>query len=307
VDFKLTVETFQGILQLPLIAPAITLGGRESKLIVTNYQFGSSALTFSTATILFGGVIDGRDVLFLHGPASQAHEFALPLTGTPNPWLHAESAGLVIMENNSDNARLGTVINLLPGIEGLVTIYDSDTQLVLFADSRTAATFWAPSLDGAAGDPFRAFWDVGTTAAVLVGGPYLVRSAALEQGGARLALRGDLKEGVRLTVIAPRRVRSITWNGMDVGGGDLDLVTGSAPVFDLAPRVGLAGVRVAQLSGWRYANSLPEIGVGFDDAGWIVADHTETNVPEKMWYGDGRVLYGCDYGLCVLFPPVFYT
>jgi hypothetical protein len=94
---------------------------------------------------------------------------------------------------------------------------------------------------------------------------------------------------------------------MDVGGGDLDLVTGSAPVFDLAPRVGLAGVRVPQLSGWRYANSLPEIGVGFNDAGWIVADHTETNVPEKMWYGDGRVLYGCDYGLCVLFPPVFYT
>ncbi|KAF8173226.1 glycoside hydrolase family 35 protein [Mycena galopus ATCC 62051] len=292
-DFHLTVDTLHGTLQLPLIAPAITLGGRESKVIVADYKFGRSALTFSTAAILFAGVIGGRDVLFLHGPASQAHEFALLLTGTPNPWLH-ESA-LVITTQPSES-RLGTVVSLLPGIDGLVTVYDSDTQLILFADSPAAAAFWAPPLHGAVEDPFSAFWGIGTTSAVLVGGPYLVRGAALEQDGARLALRGDLKEGVRLTVIAPRGVRSITWNGIDVGGGDL--VAGGVPVFGLDTRAALAAVRVPELTGWRYADSLPEIKAEFDDAGWTVADHTETNVPEKMWYGDGRVLYGCDYGFC---------
>ncbi|KAJ6585751.1 glycoside hydrolase family 35 protein [Mycena capillaripes] len=298
VDFKLTVDTLQGTLQLPLIAPAITLGGRESKTIVTDYKFGASVLTYSTAAILFSGVIDGRDVLFLHGPASQAHEFALPFTGTPNPWFRTTTTAAVT-RHVSAHARVGTVISVLPGLDGFVTIYDSDTQLVLLADTRTAATFWAPPLAGASGDPFRAFWGFGTDAAVLVGGPYLVRSAALEAGGARLALRGDLREGVRLTVVGPRGVRSITWNGEDVGGGDFDFVVGgSTRVFNVAPRMTVAGVRIPQLEGWRYANSLPEVGAAFDDAGWIVANHTRTNVPEKMSYGDGRVLYGCDYGFC---------
>jgi hypothetical protein len=54
---------------------------------------------------------------------------------------------------------------------------------------------------------------------------------------------------------------------------------------------------VPELEGWRYADSLPEIRAGFDDKSWTMADHRETNAPEKMWYGDGRVLYGCDYGL----------
>lgn len=295
MKFKLTVDMLQGTLQLPLITPAITLGGRESKTIVTDYTFGASALTYSTTAIFFAGVVDGRDILFLHGPTSQAHEFALSFTGTPNPWFHNLASPLVA---HYAHATAGTVISLLPGIDGLVTIYDSDTQLILFADTGTAATFWAPTLAGADADPFRAFWGIGTTAAVLVGGPYLVRGAALEAGGTRLALSGDLKEGVRLTVVGPRSVRSITWNGMDVGGGDF--VGSGMRVVDVGPRVALKGLPVPDLEGWRYADSLPEIREGFDDKSWTTADHTVTNVPEKMWYGDGRVLYGCDYGLYVI-------
>ncbi|KAJ7133272.1 glycoside hydrolase family 35 protein, partial [Mycena epipterygia] len=296
VDFKLTVDTLQGSLQLPLVASNITLGGRQSKTIVTDYKFGSSTLSYSTATVLFAGVIDGRDVLFLHGAAFQEHEIALHLTGTPNPWLHpwlhAAASRLVKLSSSP----IGTVVSFLPGINGLVTIYDSDTQLILFADTRTAATFWAPPLASARDDPFRAFWGLGTNSSVLVGGPYLVRGAVLE--GTALALTGDLREAVRLTVVAPRGVRSITWNGMDVGGGDLVALASGVLVLNLAPRAALAGVRVPELTGWRFKDSLPEIGVGYDDATWAVADHTETNVPEKMWYGDGRVLYGCDYGFC---------
>ncbi|KAF7375372.1 hypothetical protein MSAN_00424700 [Mycena sanguinolenta] len=297
VNFKLSVDTLQGRLQLPLVAPAITLAGRESKVIVADYAFGHSTLAYSTAAVFFAGIIDGRDVLFLHGSASQAYEFALQFTGTPNPWLLESSAHLIT--SRSTDAHIGTIITLLPGVEGLVTIYDSDTQLILFADTPTAATFWAPALNGAVADPFRAFWGIGTTDSVLVGGPYLVRSAALEQDGTLLALRGDLKEDVRLTVIGPRGVRSITWNGLDIGGGDFMPASGVS-VYSLDTRASFAAaaVRVPKLTGWRYADSLPEIGAEFDDSEWKVADNTETNVPEKMWYGDGRVLYGCDYGFC---------
>ncbi|KAJ7747170.1 glycoside hydrolase family 35 protein [Mycena maculata] len=297
VDFKLTVDTRQGMLQLPLVAPAITLGGRQSKVIVTDYTFGRSTLAYSTAAVLFAGEIGERDVVFLHGTPAHAHEIALHLTGTPNPWLRPLPRGVTV-HADALGAGVGTVISFLPGAsaEGLVTVYDSDTQLVLFADSHTAATFWAPVLMGAPADPFAAFWGLGTNSSVLVGGPYLVRGAALEQDGMMLALRGDLREGVRLTVVAPPGVHAVTWNGVDVGGADL--VASGVWVGDVAPRAALASVRVPALDGWRYSDSLPEIGADFDDGRWVLANRTDTNVPEKMWYGDGRVLYGCDYGFC---------
>ncbi|KAJ7627105.1 glycoside hydrolase family 35 protein [Roridomyces roridus] len=298
VSFKLTIpalDTESGEVTLPVIAPGITLGGRQSKVIVTDYKFGAhSRMAWTTASIAFAGVIGGRDIILLHGDATQHHEVAMEFSGTPNPWLQSHQDSLL----RRATVGMGTVVHFLPGIDGLVSVYDSDTQLVLFADSKTAATFWAPAL--ASDGPFGAFWGIGTNESVLVGGPYLVRDAELEEGGKRLALSGDLKEAVRLTLVLPPSVRSVTWNGEDLGGSDLAASSVATGVFEieLAPRAALVAVDVPALEGWRYRDSLPEIMEDFDDAGWVVADRTETNVPEKMWYGDGRVLYGCDYGFC---------
>ncbi|EEB95866.1 hypothetical protein MPER_05099, partial [Moniliophthora perniciosa FA553] len=55
---------------------------------------------------------------------------------------------------------------------------------------------------------------------------------------------------------------------------------------------------VIELGPWKYADSLPEIRDYFDDSDWVEANHTQTNIPHRMLYGDGRVLYGCDYGSC---------
>jgi len=52
------------------------------------------------------------------------------------------------------------------------------------------------------------------------------------------------------------------------------------------------------LSGWKFNNSLPEILSSFDDSEWEVANHTTTNIPFPMYYGDGKITYGCDYGYC---------
>ncbi|KAF7335702.1 Glycoside hydrolase family 35 protein [Mycena venus] len=255
VDFKLTVKTLDGTLQIPLIASAITLDGRESKVIVAFHRFGaSSRLTYSTAAILFAGVIGGGTSSSCTGPHPRStigmrrqHQFPL---GT------------------------GTVISLLPGVDGLVTVYDSDTQLILFADTATAATFWAPALEGAAGDPFRAFWDVGTTAAVLVGGPYLVRE---RRPGAGRDAPGVAR--------GPQGGRAVDcyW-----AAGDKEYYVERDGY--LAPRVALAPVRVPELTGWRYADSLPEIEVGFDDKEWTVADRTENecagaDVNVVLWRG----------------------
>lgn len=179
-----------------------------------------------------------------------------------------------------------------------MTVYDSDTQLVLFADTDTATTFWSPLIAGSASDPLRNYWQFGTNTSILVGGPYLVRNATIS--GSTLALRGDLNTSAMLTVIAPKSVKSITWNGQRVDG-DLsaasDLSSQGAFVGTLQTSVTAKGISVPKLTGWKFNDSLPEITKGFDDSSWITANHTTTNIPLKPYYGDGRILYGCDYGL----------
>jgi hypothetical protein len=299
--FKLNVTAAGAALQIPVVVPAITLGGRESKVIVTDYSFGSkSKVSYSTAQIFYAGTLDGRDVLFLHGNSTQDHETALTLTGTPNKaHLNPPASPFQLTNGNANVAAGTTVVSFMTGINGLVTVWDSDTQLILFADSDTVATFWSPVLAGKNSDPLRNFWGIGTNTSILVGGPYLVRDATLT--GSTLALRGDLKTDVRLTVIAPRNVRSITWNGQRVSSD----VAASSSVTQFGAFVGqlratsaLQGIKVPKLSGWKFQDSLPEIQSSFDDSSWTVANHTTTNIPLKPYYGDGRILYGCDYGFC---------
>lgn len=125
--FKLDVTTSAGTLQIPQVISSVTLGGRESKVIVTNYAFGSSRLLYSTASVFFAGSIGGRDILFLHGNSTQEHETALTLQGIPNELI--PQSGLISKTNTSPNT---TIVSFLSGIEGLVTVWDSDTQLVCF-------------------------------------------------------------------------------------------------------------------------------------------------------------------------------
>lgn len=301
--FKLNA-TISGVeAQIPISVPAITLGGRESKVIVTGYTFGaSSKVAYSTAQVFYAGTIDKRDILFLHGNSSQDHETALKLTGTPNK-LHVNQSPLVTLTANPTGLLEGnTIVGFGAGIEGLVTVWDSNTQLILYADSETAATFWNPVIAGDSKDPLRNYWGVGTNESILVGGPYLVRDATLS--GSKLALRGDLKTDVRLTVIAPKSIRSITWNGErvseDVAAASA-ITSSGAFVGQLKLSNSFGGVQIPKLTNWKFKDSLPEVQKGFNDNSWTVANHTTTNIPLKPYYGDGRVLYGCDYGLSVSF------
>lgn len=283
------MKTSQGTLNLPLVS-SLTLGGRQSKLIVTDYAFGESRLLYSTAQIFFAGIIDGRDVVFFYGDSSQEHEAALKFSGTPNR-LDDIHPFVAMQKTYSDT----TIISFLPGIEGLITVYDSDTQLVLFADRGTAATFWAPMIAGPEQQELSNFWSFGSNQSILVGGPYLIRDARIE--GVELALTGDLKDAARLTLIAPKAIRRITWNG-DLLVSDVKLLDLSVFVAQLETKSSITSkISVPRLTGWKYKDSLPEISGSYDDSLWTVADHTSTNIPWKPYYGDGTVLYGCDYKL----------
>lgn len=286
--FKLNVTTSTGNFEVPRFTSGITLGGRQSKIIVTDYPFGSSSkVLYSTAQVLFAGQIGGRDVLFLYGDPTHESEVALTLSGAPR----IQGAELSSVSSNGV-----TTVTFLPGIQGLITIWDSSEQLVLYSDTNTAGTFWSPEIPASDSVEFANYWQFGTNSSILVGGPYLVRNATIS--GSTLALRGDLSDSVQLTVIAPDDVKTVTWNGIPISSdvtAVLNLTAQGGFVAQLKPSSMVLGFAPPALTNWRYADSLPEIRSGFSDANWTLANHTTTNIPFKPYYGDGRVLYGCDY------------
>ncbi|KAM5536286.1 hypothetical protein V8D89_010063 [Ganoderma adspersum] len=294
ISFTLSVPSSQGALTLPQTTGSIALNGRQSKLIVTDYAFGANgSLLYTTASIFFAGTIGARDVLFLLGDADQSHEFALTLTGAGGA--RSPSSRLQFANSSSTAAAGVTTVAIAPGSAGLVTVWESPTQLVLFADPATAATFWAPAVKSATTatvSGLEAFWQFGTNTTVLVGGPHLVRNATIE--GSTVALRGDLNATVALTVVAPPAVREVTWNGERVDVRE----EGAFLTGQLTQSAGVGEVRVPALTGWKFADSLPEIQSGFYDGSWTIANKTTTNIEVQPLFGDGRVLYGCDYGFC---------
>ena len=278
------MPTSVGTLTLPQLVANITLNGRQSKVIATDYTFGSkSHLLYSTAGIFFAGTIGTRDVLFLFGDTDQSHEFAFTHSGANT-----------IHNNLPPRIRLSikgsqTVVSVYPGKSGLVPVFESASQLVLFSDPVTAATFWAPTVSSHdSSNPLKNYFQFGSNSTMLVGGPYLVRNATITRNG-ELALRGDVNASTPLTVIAPHEVHAISWNGkrVHVASNEGAILRTERLLFDDKE----TAIQVPKLTGWRYADSLPEIQAGFSDEDWVVADHTTTNLSAPPIYGDGRVLY----------------
>lgn len=299
LEFRMNITTSRGMLQIPALdTNGVKLSGRQSKLIVTDYRFGSSLLAYSTTSVLYAGKIGERDVLFLHGDSRHQHEAAIFLKDAPSG---AVGHPLVSFQSQSLGTEKLTLITFLPGAIGLIPILDTPKQLVLYADSDTAGTFWAPTLSGT-GD-FAQFWQHGTNDTVLVGGPYLVRGARLEKNGSHLALQGDLLQDVRLFLFAPPNVKTLSWNEAavipDVQASQAISVYGGVITATLRSRVEslTTSIVLPSLEGWKYANSLPEIQLDYSDENWTIADRKTTNIPYKPRWGEGPVLYSCDYGL----------
>ena len=285
ISFTTSIATSQGQLSLPQTFDAIELNGRQSKVIITDYSFGAhGSVLYTTATVFFAGTIGSRDVLFLHGFADQSHEFALKLSG-----LGKQLNWPRVVYDSSITPGFTTVA-VQSGDAGLLTLWDSDEQLILFSDPTTAGTFWAPAIRAPTPRTvpgLENFWQFGTNTTVLVGGPYLVRNATLEQG--TLAVFGDLNASVPLTIVAPTSVSDVTWNGAEIStrSDGRGVLTGRLSLSSAARQV-----EAPKLGGWKFKDSLPEISADFDDSDWVIADHTSTNITQGMLFGDGRVLYG---------------
>src|SRR5262249_55491861 len=62
---------------------AITIDGRDAKVLVANYRFGGQRLVYSTSQLLTHTALDGVDVAILYGPAGEDGETVLRYAEEP--------------------------------------------------------------------------------------------------------------------------------------------------------------------------------------------------------------------------------
>ncbi|KAG5637397.1 hypothetical protein H0H81_004705 [Sphagnurus paluster] len=279
-DFTLQVDTASGgALTIPK-SGSLTLAGRESKIIVTNYPFGSSKLQYSTAEIMTWATFDKVDTLVAYALAGQTVEIAVEISST---------SPISIFGSPSITATTTGNVVTISGTPSGITAINFGNKRIIVADKKTASAFWAPRLAVSGTD--YAHYDLGPEAAsVLVKGPYLVRSAAVE--GDTLQLTGDLNSTTVVDVFAPAAVTSVTWNGatVTVAPSDIGSLRGSIS-FPTA----LNSVEVPALSTltWKCVDSLPELDLKFDDSDWVLANKTSTSRPQKPSVGKVCILNKC--------------
>jgi beta-galactosidase GanA len=215
---------------------AITLNGRDSRLLVADARLGQTRLQYSTSELLTQATIGARDVAVLYGDPGTDGETVLRFAAKP------VVRGAV--EQNWDPATGDLRLNYTHSGLTRVSIASPGQRplLLLLADKPTAETFWRQDT---AGGP------------VLVRGTHLVRTAAYS--GRTLSLTGDNGTDPNIEVFST--ATSVRWNGSPVSHGT---IATAAPVA------------LPALTNWKHQAASPEAQPGFDDSRWVVADRTTT-------------------------------
>ncbi|KAL1724445.1 glycoside hydrolase family 35 protein [Schizophyllum commune] len=282
-DFTLRVNTtLEGEITIPKNGTS-TLAGRESKILVTNYPFGDSKVEYSTAEVLTWLTLDDTDILVTYALPGQYVEIAVETNST-------DTVNVAGSDSISASPANGTVA--ISGSPNGVSVVSFGNATVFVVDKYTARGFWAPRLNATANstDVYDQSPDL---PAVLVAGPYLVRSAAIE--GSTLALTGDLNATTPLQVWAPSSVDTLTWNGEPVEASKSNETSALEASLALPESLGNIELPVLQDLEWVCADSLPELADDYDDSAWTTANKTETARPQQPFSGD-NVLYGAEYG-----------
>ncbi|KAK0470339.1 glycoside hydrolase family 35 protein [Desarmillaria tabescens] len=281
-DFSLRVNTTIGNeLSIPR-ANSLTLAGRESKIIVTNYPFGSSTLIYSTAEVMTWATFDGVDTIIVYVLEGQYVEIAL----------RASFARPKVTPKGSSSVSTKTSGNIVTvsGSASGISVLTIDNIRLIIADKKTAGGFWVTHFSlGYGHDHYDVSPDVPS---VFVRGPYLVRSVS--HHGSTLNLIGDLNGTTTIDVFGPSVYTSLTWNGQPIAvkQSDIGSLRGVISFPDYLNDVDIPRMEVVD---WRCADSLPELALDFDDTAWIVANKTSTRRPQQPTAGK-YVLYSSEYG-----------
>ena len=152
--------------------------------------------------------------------------------------------------------------------------------VIHIADKKLASGIWAPRLvDPELSGQYALTPDVPS---VWVSGPYLVRTAWLEDGTVHLT--GDLNATTTIDLWGTPTISSVTWNDekVEVQRTKTGSIQGIIQ-FNLE-NYPLGVPDLAELD-WKCAESMPELASNFDDSDWTLAYKTQTSRPFQPYEG----------------------
>ncbi|KAI0018839.1 beta-galactosidase precursor [Xylariomycetidae sp. FL0641] len=265
-DYTMTVPTSAGKITIPKLFDALTLNGRDSKFMVTDYPVGGYSLLYSTAEIFTHQQYDDHTILVVYTGPGEMNEMAVKVNGT----VELDADDSIMVSNSSE------LVTLAWSTSATRRIVRLDDLTIHILDRNTAYTYWVP--------------EVGSSAPVIVAGPYLVRSATID--GSTLSVTADFNTSTTLEVIGyPSDVTALSVNRAEVdfatqNGTMVSPIAYSAPALDLPTLRDLT---------WYAVDSLPELRPEYDDSRWVPANHTSTpNTKQRL--RTPTSLFASDYG-----------
>ncbi|EAL88520.1 hypothetical protein KXW98_002339 [Aspergillus fumigatus] len=268
--FTLNVTTSAGAISIP----DIELNGRQSKIIVTDYNFGTnSTLLFSSAEVLTYANLD-VNVLVFYLNVGQKGTFVFK----DEPKLAFQTYGNSNL--TTSESSYGTQYSYTQG-KGVTAVKFSNGVLAYFLDKESAWNFFAP--------PTTSSPQVAPNEHILVQGPYLVRGASVNHG--TVEITGDNANTTSIEVYTGNsQVKKIKWNGKTIETRK----TAYGSLIGTAPGAEDVKIQLPSLDSWKAQDTLPEIQPDYDDSKWTVCNKTTSvNAIAPLSL---PVLYSGDYG-----------
>ncbi|KAJ4363687.1 hypothetical protein N0V83_009984 [Neocucurbitaria cava] len=235
----------------------MTLNGRQSRWVVTDYAIGNETLLYSSAEIATYGLFE-HSVIVFYLKEGQTGEFAFKshgnisynIFGTHSDFTSASMNGTSYSRFTYTQGKGTTIVQFSNGI------------IAYLLDIPTAYSFFAAATTN---DP-----NVTPDRQIFVIGPYLVRSTSVSDGV--VTILGDNSNATAIEVYAGANVDTIIWNGKKLPTRCTEYGALTALIDGTEDRK----VTLPELSSFRAADSSPEIQATYDDSKWVVADKMVT-------------------------------
>jgi beta-galactosidase len=242
---------------------AITIDGRESRMLLADAALGATHLVYSTSELMTDATIGGRDIAVLYGRRGSDGETLLAFAAKPKVTV---LSGAIEQHWGKDGLRLDYKHD---GLARVLIEGGKRPLLLLIGDTQATERVWRQDT---------------TRGPALLLGSHLLRSAHAD--GDTLALTGDGDADPKAELFAD--AARITWNGRALAAAPT--ASGSLAMTLPTPQP----VNLPKLDHWTKRAGAPESARDFDDSRWRVADRTTTSSVTKP--GTLPVLFADDYG-----------
>ena len=280
--YNFTFPTSAGNITAPQLGGSLLLQGRDSKIMVSDFDVGGINLIYSTADIFTWtkGVAPNR-VLIVYGEAGETHELA---------FLTTIGSATLVEGSDVQIKQIGSTYVIqwqVTPARRVVNFGNGELQVHLLWRN-DAFNHWLVELPAA--DPIGNYTSPSKALSIVKAG-YLIRSASID--GDALQLSGDANITTTIEVISsPIEIEKLSFNGQSLDTAKSSLGNLQATVEFQEPSLVLPQF---DPTSWRSIDSLPEIQNGYDDSLWTLCSQNSTTNNQRA-LTTPTSLYASDYG-----------